>query len=262
MKFLGINSKFSARRWISPILLIVLWEIIGRMKWVDPFFLPPPTSILRTWFRLALSGELMRHMEISLYRALGGYFLAVVLGLGFGIVICWSKKAEDILDPVFELIRPISPLGLTPLMIIWFGIGNGSKVAIVFKACFFPILLNTVSGIKGVNIKLIQAARSLGAGKFQLWSKVILPAALPVIFTGMRISTAISMMAIVVVEMLAADSGLGFMIIDAQHVWDTERMFVGILTLSILGFCMDLIARAMQKRFVGWHLDAPAAGKI
>jgi ABC-type nitrate/sulfonate/bicarbonate transport system permease component len=262
MKSPGINSNLHVKRMISPILLIVLWEIISRMRWVDPFFLPPPTAILRTWLHLALSGELFRHMGISLYRALGGYFLAAVLGLGFGIVICRFRKAEFFLDPVFELIRPISTLGLVPLMIIWFGIGNGSKIIIVFKACFFPILLNTVSGIKGVNTKLIQAARSLGASEFQLWSKVILPAALPVIFTGMRISTAISMMAIVGVEMLAADSGLGFMIIDAQHVFDTARMFVGILTLSILGFCMDVVARAVQKRFIGWHPDMPAAGKI
>jgi ABC-type nitrate/sulfonate/bicarbonate transport system permease component len=247
---------------ITPILLIVLWEIVGRMKWVDPFFLPPPTSILRTWAHLAMSGELFRHAGISLYRALGGYFLAAALGVVFGIIICRFRSAEFILDPTFELIRPISTLGLVPLMIIWFGIGNGSKIIIVFKACFFPILLNTISGIKGVNIKLIEAARSLGAGEFQIWSKVILPAALPVIFTGMRISTAISMMAIVGVEMLAADSGLGFMIIDAQHVFDTQRMFVGILTLSILGFSLDVLARAVQKRFVGWHQDMPAAARI
>lgn len=262
MKFLRNSLNFTAKRWLSPILLIVAWELIGRFEVVDAFFLPPPTRILKSMAGLALSGELFLHMRISLYRALGGYFLAAVLGLGFGVFICWSKKAEDLLDPVFELIRPVSTLGLIPLMIIWFGIGNGSKIAIVFKACFFPILLNTVSGIKGVNAKLIQAARSLGANEFQLWSKVILPAALPVVFTGMRISTAISMMAIVGVEMLAADSGLGFMIIDAQRVFDTERMFVGILILSVLGFCMDALARAMQKRFVGWHLDTLSAGKI
>lgn len=257
-----INANLFARRWISPVLLILAWELIGRFELVDPFFLPPPTAILQAMARLAISGELFRHTAISLYRALGGYFLAAVLGLGFGIVICWSKKAEDLLDPVFELIRPVSTLGLVPLVIIWFGIGNGSKIAIVFKACFFPILLNTVAGIKGVNVKLIQAARSLGANEFQLWTKVILPAALPVIFTGMRISTAISMLAIVGVEMLAADAGLGFMIIDAQRVFATDKMFVGIITLSVMGFFLDLLARALQKRFVGWHLDTLAAGRI
>jgi ABC-type nitrate/sulfonate/bicarbonate transport system permease component len=256
------SSHFSAKKLISPALLIILWQIVGLKKWVNPFFLPTPTAILKTCWNLALSGELFQHLGISLYRALSGYFLAVVLGLGFGIVICRFRNAEYFLDPVLELIRPISTLGLASLMILWFGIGNGSKIIIIFKACFFPILLNTVSGIKGVDAKLIQAARSLGARELQLWSKVILPASLPAIFTGMRISIAISMMAIVGVEMLAADSGLGFMIIVAQHSWDTERMFVAILTLTILGFCMDIIARAAQKHFIGWHPDLAAAGKI
>ncbi len=262
MKSKRTDAHFPAKRWVSPILLILAWECVGRFELVDPFFLPPPTTILRSMARMAVSGELFRHMGISLYRAVGGYFLAAVLGLGMGILICWSSKAEDLLDPVFELIRPVSTLGLVPLVIIWFGIGNGSKIAIVLKACFFPILLNTVAGIKGVNGKLIQAARSLGAGELQLWTKVILPAALPVIFTGMRISTAISMLAIVGVEMLAADAGLGFLIIDAQRVFATDRMFVGILTLSGMGFCMDWVARALQKHFVGWHLDTLAAGRI
>lgn len=262
MKYNRISSGFSARRCVSPVLLILAWEIISRMEWVDPFFFPPPTAILKSMLEMARSGELFRHMGISLYRALGGYFLAALLGLGMGILVCWSRRAEVMLDPIFELLRPVSTLGLVPLVIIWFGIGNGSKIAIVLKACFFPILLNTVAGIRGVNGKLIQAARSLGASESQVWIKVILPAALPVIFTGMRISTAISMMAIVGVEMLAADSGLGFLIIDAQRVFATDKMFVGIITLSVMGFCMDALARMMQKRFVGWHLDTPAAGKI
>jgi ABC-type nitrate/sulfonate/bicarbonate transport system permease component len=153
-------------------------------------------------------------------------------------------------------------LGLVPLMIIWFGIGNGSKIAIVLKACFFPILLNTVAGIRGVNLKLIQAGRSLGASELQIWTKVIIPAAMPVIFTGMRISTAISMMAIVAVEMFSADSGLGFVIVDSQRVFATDRMFVGILTLSVIGFSMDYLARVIGRRFLGWHMGTLAAGKI
>lgn len=257
----GIEVRFS-RRWISPFLFIAVWELVGRVGWVDPFFLPPPSVVAAEMARLVRSGELFGHLWISLYRALGGYCLAAALGLGMGILICWSRRAEDALDPVLELIRPISTLALIPLMIIWFGIGDGSKIIIVLKACFFPILLNTVAGIKGVNIKMIQAARSLGANELQIWTKVILPAALPVIFTGMRISTAISMMAIVAVEMLAADSGLGFMIIDAQRVFATDRMFVGIIILSFMGFGFDALARALQKRFVGWHLDTLAAGKI
>jgi ABC-type nitrate/sulfonate/bicarbonate transport system permease component len=258
----GIRWKAVSKRWISPVLLIAAWELVSRRGLVDPFFLPPPTSILKAMAQMAATGELVRHMEASLFRALSGYVLAAILGVGLGIAICWSRIIENILDPVFELLRPISTLGLVPLMIIWFGIGNGSKIVIVLKACFFPILLNTVAGIRGVNLKLIQAGRSLGANELQIWGKVIIPAALPVIFTGMRISTAISMMAIVAVEMFSADSGLGFVIVDSQRVFATDRMFVGILTLSIIGFSMDYLARVIGKRFLGWHMGTLAAGKI
>jgi ABC-type nitrate/sulfonate/bicarbonate transport system permease component len=253
---------FPSKRWASPILFIVAWELVGRFGLVDSFFLPQPTSIIKAMVRMTASGELQRHMEASTFRALSGYILAAILGIGFGIAICWSKFIENVLDPVFELMRPISTLGLVPLMIIWFGIGNGSKIAIVLKACFFPILLNTVAGIRGVNLKLIQAGRSLGANEFQIWTKVIIPAAMPVIFTGMRISTAISMLAIVGVEMFSADSGLGFVIIDSQRVFATDKMFVGILMLSIIGFLMDYIARLIGKRFLSWHMGTLAAGKI
>lgn len=258
----GISRRTVSKRWISPVLLILVWELVSRKGLVDPFFLPPPTSILKTMAHMAMTGELLKHLEASLFRALSGYILAAILGVGLGIAICWSKIIENILDPVFELMRPISTLGLVPLMIIWFGIGNGSKIVIVLKACFFPILLNTIAGIRGVNLKLIQAGRSLGANELQIWTKVIFPAALPVIFTGMRISTAISMMAIVAVEMFSADSGLGFVIVDSQRVFATDRMFVGILTLSMIGFFMDYAARIIGKRFLGWHAGAPAAGKI
>jgi ABC-type nitrate/sulfonate/bicarbonate transport system permease component len=240
----------------------LLWELIGRLRLVDTFFLPPPTRILKAMYEMALSGELFRHMEVSIYRALVGYVLAAVMGIGFGIAICWSRALENILDPLFELMRPISTLGLIPLMIIWFGIGNGSKIAIIFKACFFPILLNTVAGIRGVNPKLIQAGRSLGASEIQLWKKVILPAAMPVIFTGMRISTAISMMAVVGVELFSADSGLGFIIMDSQRAFATDKMFVGILTLSVIGFLMDYFARVLGRRFLSWHMGTLASGRI
>jgi ABC-type nitrate/sulfonate/bicarbonate transport system permease component len=258
------ETKFgrAAKRWISPILFVLVWELVGRFELVDAFFLPQPTNIIKAMYRMAASGVLFEHMEASIYRALSGYILAALFGIGFGIAICWSRIIENILDPLFELMRPISTLALVPLMIIWFGIGNGSKIAIVFKACFFPILLNTVAGIRGVNLKLIQAGRSLGASELQLWSKVILPAAMPVIFTGMRISTAISMLAIVGVEMISSDSGLGFLIIDSERVFATDKMFVGILTLSALGFSMDYIARIAGRRFLSWHMGTLATGRI
>jgi ABC-type nitrate/sulfonate/bicarbonate transport system permease component len=145
-------------------------------------------------------------------------------------------------------------------MFVWFGIGDGSKVAIIFKACFFPIVINTIAGIKGVDAGLIRAARSLGARGLQLWTKVLIPSALPMIVTGMRISTAMSMLAIVGVEMLASDTGIGFLVIDAQRVFATDRMFAGIVVISLMGFSLDRLARRVQKHILSWHLETTLAG--
>ena len=131
---------------------------------------------------------------------------------------------------------------------------------IIFKSCFFPIALNTIAGIKGVDTKLIDAARSLGATGSQLWLRVLIPAALPMIITGLRISTALSMMALVGVEMLSSDSGIGFLVIDAQRTFDTERVFAGILVLSLIGFSLDRVARCIQKRVLCWHVETSLGG--
>lgn len=255
-----MQARFGVKRIISPLFLIFSWELTARGGLVDPFFLPAPTAIAESLYNLAASGELLRHTGISLFRALSGYILAAIVGLSLGILMGWSKRIEELIDPLVELIRPVSTLALIPLMIIWFGVGNGSKIIVIFKACFFPILLNTVAGIKNVDLRLIQAARSLGAKGMQIWAKVIIPAALPTIFTGLRISTAISMLAIVGVEMFSGDSGLGFLVIDAQRVFATEKMFAGIITLSVLGFGMDCLTRMVERRFVAWHGGAGMLG--
>jgi ABC-type nitrate/sulfonate/bicarbonate transport system permease component len=211
---------------------------------------------------MILTGELARHVGISLARALGGYSAAVVVGIGLGLLIAWSRWVEDFFDPLIELIRPLSTFALIPIFFLWFGIGNTSKVMIIFKACFFPIVLNTIAGIKGVDRRLIMAARSLGANGRQVWVRILLPAALPMIITGMRISTAISIMALVGVEMLSSDSGIGFLVIDAQRTFDTERVFAGILVLSLLGFGLDRLARRAEARILGWHIQTSLGGYV
>ena len=244
----------------SPVMLLIIWEVASRAQWVPQWFLPIPTQVLKTLWTMAASGELFRHTAISMSRALGGYSTATVVGISLGLLIAWSTMIEDFFDPIIELIRPLSTFALIPIFFLWFGIGNVSKVMIIFKACFFPIVLNTIAGIKGVDKKLIQAARSLGANERQVWLQVLLPSALPMIITGLRISTAISMMALVGVEMLASDSGLGFLVIDAQRTFDTERVFAGIIVLSVLGFSLDRLARKIQRRLLSWHIETSLGG--
>lgn len=248
------------RKLISPLTVLGIWEIVGHLNMIDPYFLPPISHILKTCGTMILSGEIFPHIGVSVMRGVCGYIIAVIVGITLGLLIAWSRTVESIFDPLIELIRPVSTFAFIPILFVWFGIGNGSKIAIIFKACFFPIVLNTIAGIKGVDIKLVQAARSLGAQGHMIWTKVLIPSALPMIVTGMRVSTAMTMLSIVGVEMLAADSGIGFLIIDAQRVFATNRMFAGILIISLLGFVLDRITRLVQNRLLSWHRETSLAG--
>lgn len=248
------------RKLMSPLLLLMIWELITRQGWVPAWFLPVPTEVFQTLFDMVISGELLHHAAVSLGRAISGYAMAALAGVGLGLLIAWSRIVEDFFDPLIELIRPLSTFALIPIFFLWFGIGNTSKIMIIFKSCFFPIVLNTIAGIKGVDKKLIMAARSLGADGRQMWTRVLLPSAMPMIITGMRISTAIAMMALVGVEMLSSDSGLGFLVIDAQRTFDTERVFAGIVVLALLGFSLDRLARKIQGRILSWHHETSLGG--
>ena len=261
--FQKIGKSLLPKNWrkvLSPLLILLIWELIARMEWVPRWFLPVPTHVLQTLYEITVSGELFGHTGISLFRALVGYSLGAVVGVSLGLLIAWSRLIEDFLDPLIELIRPLSTFALIPIFFLWFGIGDTSKIMIIFKSCFFPIALNTIAGIKGVDSKLVNAARSLGANGRQLWTRVLIPAAMPMIMTGLRISTAISMMSLVGVEMLSSDSGIGFLVIDAQRTFDTERVFAGILVLSLIGFSLDRIARGIQHRVLSWHVETSLGG--
>jgi ABC-type nitrate/sulfonate/bicarbonate transport system permease component len=248
------------RKFISPILLILTWWIISSAGWMPEWFLPSPVKVFSALYGMIITGELLHHTAVSMYRAMLGYSLAVIVGIGLGLLIAWSIYVEDFFDPIIELLRPLSTFALVPVFFLWFGIGDLSKVMIIFKSCFFPIALNTIAGIKSVDSKLIKAARSLGASGRQLWLRVLIPAALPTIITGLRISIAMSMMALVGVEMISSESGLGFLVIDAQRIFETDRMFAGIMVLSIIGFSLDLFARMIQSSLVSWHIETSLGG--
>lgn len=249
------------RKIFSPVLLILVWEALTRAGWIKSWFLPAPSRVFRTLYDMIISGEVLYHTAVSMGRAGTGYVLAAVIGIGLGLLIAWSFLVEDFFDPLIEMIRPLSSFALVPILFLWFGVGDTSKIILIFKSCFFPILLNTIAGIKGVDKKLIMAARSLGANERQLWIRVLIPSALPVIITGLRISTAMAMMSLVGVEMLSSDSGLGFLVIDAQRTFDTKRVFAGILVLSVLGFSIDRVTRLIQSRLLSWHTQTSLGGQ-
>ncbi len=243
------------RRLVSPIIILVLWEGVVDLGLVDPFFLPSPRIVIGALSQSLFSGALIGDTASSLARLFVGYATAALAGILLGIGMAWFSALDDFFDPLIEAVRPISPIALIPLAILWFGIGNEQKVFIIWIATFFPILINTYFGVKSTPLILVRAARTLGAREIDVLVKVVIPGAMPHIFSGLRISLGIGFIVIIASEMVAAKNGLGFMIIDAERLYKTDLMFAGILTISVLGLCFDRALRVLRQRLLPWYQE-------
>lgn len=199
-----------------------------------------------------VSGAIFPHIIASLSRCLAGFLFAAATAIPLGVVTGYFSTLRRFIDPLVEILRPVPPLALIPLLILWFGIGETSKIVLIFVACFFPIFISTEHGVARVDRALVRAARLLGANERDILWKVIIPGALPETFTGMRISLAISLLAIVAAELVAAQRGLGFFILESQRTYDTVGVFVGIITIALLGFTLDVVMRMVRRRTIPW----------
>lgn len=234
-------------------LLLVFWEVAPRVGLVDKTFLPPFSDVVDALIKLAQSGQLSEHISASVGRALKGFTVAVVVAVPLGIVIGWYRPVAQLLNPVLELFRNTAALALLPVFVLILGIGETSKVALVIYACMFPILLNTISGVRTVDSLLIKSARSLGLSSFRLFQKVILPAALPTIFTGIRLSAAASILVLIAAEMVGARSGLGYLIMASQLNFQIPQMYAGILTIALVGLVFNFVLVIIERRFSRWR---------
>jgi ABC-type nitrate/sulfonate/bicarbonate transport system permease component len=238
--------------------LVVLWQAVSTI-WlprVDPhlaLLMPPPTTIAITAASLIGSGELLYHLLASLRRE-GMAFLFSLTAVPIGIAMGWSRIVHAQLDPVIEVLRPIPPLAWIPLSILWFGIGDQQNEFIIFLGMFFPILINTIDGVRNVERNLIRAARSLGAREHNVLTRVVLQAALPRIVTGVRIGLGVGWMALVAAELVGASSGLGFLINDARSVLRTDIIVVGMLTIGIMGLVIDMTLRIATRQLMPWSV--------
>jgi ABC-type nitrate/sulfonate/bicarbonate transport system permease component len=213
--------------------------------------LPPPQEVLKAGWDLARSGDLWMHLRDSLKReavAFAWASLAIPLGIAMG----WWQSVEDQVDPIVEVLRPVPPLAWIPLSILWFGVGDTQNEFIIFLGCFFPILLNTISGVKGVEPNLVRAARCLGANERLILWRVVLRAALPQIITGVRVGLGVGWMALVAAELVGANSGLGFLINDARTVLRTDYVIVGMATIGLVGLAIDRVIRVAVRRLLPW----------
>ena len=250
-------------RWISLLTLaalVFIWWAVTASGLIEPLFLPPPSAVLQKGWLLVTSG----YMDSTLWQHLGASLGRIGLGLGFaaltavpvGIAIGANRIARGVLDPLIEFYRPIPPLAYLPLIVIWCGIGELSKVLLIYLAIFAPIAIATATGVRTVDPAKLRAAQSLGATRLQLIRHVILPSALPDILTGVRIGLGVGWSTLVAAELIAATSGLGFMVQSAAQFLVTDVVVLGILVIALIAFAMEMGLRALQRKLVPWHGQA------
>jgi ABC-type nitrate/sulfonate/bicarbonate transport system permease component len=251
----GFGTALLARfaRLAVPVALVAAWQYVSMfvLDETTRVLLPAPTAVLAAAWELIVSGELIRHLMDSLRRELTAFVWALA-AIPLGIAMGWWKVVNDQLDPLVEMLRPIPPLAWIPLSIMWFGIGDTQNQFIIFLGIFFPILLNTITGVKGVEPNLIRAARCLGGNEGAVIRRVVLRAALPQIITGIRIGLGVGWMALVAAELVGASSGLGFLINDARTLLRTDIVIVGMITIGLVGLMLDLLIREASRRALPW----------
>ncbi|HWW08441.1 aliphatic sulfonate ABC transporter permease SsuC [Collimonas sp.] len=239
--------------WLLPVALILAWEFAAKVGWLSSRILPEPWAVARAAWSLALSGELWTHVRISAWRAISGFAVGGGLGLLLGLLTGTFKQAETLLDTSIQMIRNIPALALIPLVILWFGIDESSKLFLVSIGVFFPVYLNTFHGIRSVDKGLIEMAKSYGLSGWPLYRDVILPGALPSILVGVRFALGLVWVLLIVAETISAQAGIGYMTMNAREFLQTDVVLVGILLYALLGKLADILARALERYWLRWH---------
>ena len=234
-------------------VFLLIWQLAPYIGLINPIIIPVPTTILQKMIQLILSGELEMNIAVSLGRVLVGFFIALAVALPLGFLLGgWFKSFETAVNPLLQVVSQANPFTLFPVFITLLGIGELSKISIIFWVCQWPVLFNTVTGIMNVDPAIVKMARSVGIGKWQMFKKVLLPAAMPSVFTGIRMSAVFAFFMLIGAEMIGASSGLGFMILQAQATFQMPKMWVGIVTVAFLGILFNWILLQVEKKFSGW----------
>ena len=244
------------KKWSSGIPLVLLffavWEALPRLGIIDPLFLPAFSTTIQTLFELAVSGKLLLHVLVSLQRAAAGFGLALLLSVPLGFLMGWYNKFERYTDLFVQSLRNVSTFALLPIFLLLLGLGESSKIAIIFYGASWQILMNTISGVKSVDPIYIKAAKSMGVSDWELFKKVIFPASIPSIVIGARLGAKIALMVVIAAEMIGAKSGLGFFIQNAQFNFMVPEMYAGILTLAVLGLVVNYLLVWFEKKTTSW----------
>ncbi|WP_421190974.1 taurine ABC transporter permease TauC [Aeromonas jandaei] len=243
---------------LSLTTLLTIWWLVAHLGWISPLFLPPPEQVLHQFITIAgpqgfMDATLWQHLAASLQRILIALIAAALFGVTVGIAMGLSPTVRGMLDPLIELYRPVPPLAYLPLMVIWFGIGETSKVLLIYLAIFAPVAMATLTGVQSAQQVRLRAAQALGATRWQVLWYVILPGALPEILTGLRIGLGVGWSTLVAAELIAATRGVGFMVQSAGEFLATDVVLAGILVIALIAFILELGLRALQRRLTPWH---------
>jgi NitT/TauT family transport system permease protein/taurine transport system permease protein len=231
----------------SIVVAFLTWQAMSTFIF-NPFLIPPPVEVIRTAIPMLLSGEIIADVSISMVRVLVGFTVGSLAAIVLGVLLGRLRLLHDLLDPIIELLRYLSPTAMIPIAVIWFGIGELSKYFLIFWGTFFIVLINTIAGVWRAPIARQRAAECLGANQTQIFVLVVIPSAAPYIVTGMRVAMASSFMSIIPAEILAADSGIGYLLQKSSMLLQTNRIFVALLTICVLGFIVDRIFRFLVDR--------------
>ena len=239
--------------WLVPIAILLTWQIAARAGWLSTRILPEPLAVLQAGTTLALSGELWLHVKVSAWRALTGFVIGGGLGLALGLLTGSFRKVELALDTSLQMIRNIPPLALIPLVILWFGIDEIAKLFLISLGVFFSVYVNTFHGIRSVDPALIEMGKSYGLKGWSLYREVILPGALASILVGVRYALGFMWVILIVAETISAQSGIGYMTMNAREFLQTDVVLLGILLYAILGKLADVSARLLERHWLQWN---------
>ncbi len=251
-----------------PVVLIAIWQAVCMQGWVNPLVLPSPWAVLHKWIEYgspseayaggnwllwAVSGELWLDAAGSLYRIVVGFLVGAVLALPLGLAMGASKAIYRWTNPLLQVLRPIPPIAYIPLSILWFGLGNPPAIFLIAIGAFFPVLMNTIAGVRHVDGIFLRAARNLGAGPWTIFARVMLPAATPYILAGVRIGIGTAFIVVIVSEMIAVSNGLGFRILEAREYFWSDKIIAGMLSIGLIGLALYTLISRLNNHLLRWH---------
>ncbi len=249
-----------AERYYSVVVVLAAWELLAHSGWVNPRLFPSLETIGQELWRLVESGAIYRHLWATLYRVLAGFGLAGVVGIVLGFLMARVALVDRLFEPLFSFGYPIPRVALYPVFIFVFGLGHLSKIALIFLECLYPIAINTYYGTRAVNERYVWAARNMGASGEQVFRKVILPAALPQIFAGLRIALPVALVIAILTEMIGATEGLGYLIAYASASLSRGQVFAGVAAIALIGFVLDRALGWLRRRLVFWEKESISIG--